>query len=137
MLWYNESSLTILFLKYSCEIIWTLCFLLDMLFWKLELYHSIIFTFIYQGLFFFSMVFYCFSFFCLNRGKLWRGYSFFRNCFWTKVSFKMRKDFQEHLLRTHGQNQRRVGSRVGSGDGCDGRGGNGRRKMEMTVLEQQ
>ena len=27
----------------------------------------------------------------------------------------MRKDFQEHLLRTHGQNQRRVGSRVGSG----------------------
>ena len=29
----------------------------------------------------------------------------------------MGKGFQEHVWRTHGQNQRGVGSRVGSGDG--------------------
>ena len=28
--------------------------------------------------------------------------------------------FQEHLLRTHGQNQREVGLRVGGRDGWDG-----------------
>ena len=41
------------------------------------------------------------------------------------------KGFQEHVQRTHGQNQRGVGLRVGSGDGW------GEGKMEATILEQQ
>ena len=41
------------------------------------------------------------------------------------------KGFQEHVWRTHGQNQWGVGSRVGGGDGWGGG------KMETTVLEQQ
>ena len=49
---------------------------------------------------------------------------------------KWRKCFQEHVQRTHGQNQRGAGSRVGSGNGWGGGGvvGGG---METTVLEQQ
>ena len=39
--------------------------------------------------------------------------------------------------RTHGQNQRVVGSRIRSGDGCCGREGSGGREMETIVLEQQ
>ena len=48
---------------------------------------------------------------------------------------KRGKGFQEHVERTHGQNQRGVGSREGSGDGWGGgmMGGD----METTVLEQQ
>ena len=45
------------------------------------------------------------------------------------------KGCQEQVYRTHGQGQRRVGSRVGDGDGLVGRSGG--RKMETTVLEQQ
>ena len=41
------------------------------------------------------------------------------------------KGFQEHVGRTHRQNHRVVGSRVGSGDGWGGG------KIETTVLEQQ
>ena len=41
------------------------------------------------------------------------------------------KGFQEHVQRTHGQNQREVGLRGGSGDGW------GEGKMEATILEQQ
>ena len=47
---------------------------------------------------------------------------------------KRGKGFQEHVQRTHGQNQRGVGSRVGSGNGW-GRGV-WWRGMETTVLEQ-
>ena len=45
------------------------------------------------------------------------------------------KGFQEHVQRTHGQNQRGVGSWVESRDGWEGGSGGG--KMETTVLEQQ
>ena len=48
---------------------------------------------------------------------------------------KRRKGFQEHVQRTYGQNQRGVGSRVGSKDGWSGESGGG--KMETTVLDQQ
>ena len=41
------------------------------------------------------------------------------------------KGFQEQVQRAHGESQRGVGSRVGSGDGWVGG------KMETTVLEQQ
>ena len=43
---------------------------------------------------------------------------------------KRGKGFQEHVQRTHGQNQRGIGSRVGSREKLWG-------KMETTVLEQQ
>ena len=49
---------------------------------------------------------------------------------------KRRKGFQEPLYRAHGQNQSRVGSRMGSGDGCGG-WRSSRKKMEATILEQQ
>ena len=45
------------------------------------------------------------------------------------------KSFQEHLHRTHGQNQREVGSRVRSREGWGGGGRWG--KMGTTVLEQK
>ena len=48
---------------------------------------------------------------------------------------KKGKGFQEHLQRTHGQNQRGVGLSVGVYNGWGGR--NGGDKMETTVLEQQ
>ena len=51
------------------------------------------------------------------------------------IEEKRGKGFQEHVQRTHGQNQRQVGSRVGSGDGSGGETGGG--EMETTVLEQQ
>ena len=47
---------------------------------------------------------------------------------------KKGKGFQEHLQRTHGQNQRGVGLSVGVYNGWGGR--NGGDKMETTVLEQ-
>ena len=50
---------------------------------------------------------------------------------------KRGKGFQEHLKRTHGQNQGAGGWDQGWEIGLAGVGGNGRRKMETTVLEQQ
>ena len=44
--------------------------------------------------------------------------------------------FQEHVKRTRGQHQRRVGLRVGGGDGW-GEWGSGGEKMETTVFGQQ
>ena len=47
------------------------------------------------------------------------------------IGVKRGKGFQEYAQRTHGQNQKRVQSRVESEDGW------GWSKMDTTVLEQQ